>query len=84
MQKEHVVESIANDIPAFPPPYCLQQDSNTGRWLVVNSRDPQWIWSGAFWIDRDRGAARLAFPNPMAAEAYCKEVFRDRRNPSHA
>jgi hypothetical protein len=56
--------------------YCLQQEPDTGRWVIVSSRDSELLWQGRHWQGRDRTGAYLSFANANEATAYAEEIFK--------
>lgn len=53
--------------------FQIEEDQH-GRWLIVNTRDPELAWSGSCWTDRERGKVE-SFPSEQEARAAAEAVF---------
>jgi hypothetical protein len=42
------------------PRYRIEQDAPSGRFIIVNSRDPDLIWGGSSWLYRDQSGGTPA------------------------
>jgi hypothetical protein len=58
------------------PRYIVEQTPE-GRWIIVNSRDPQGlVWAGSHWASRETtGAYLISFTSFEAAENYARKVL---------
>jgi hypothetical protein len=52
--------------------WTIEQDTLTGRFIIVNSRDQDLLWGGSSWLYRDQsgGTPLINFPDRASAEQY--------------
>jgi hypothetical protein len=56
--------------------YQIAQDALTGRFIIINSRDPDLLWGGSSWLYLDQGGpALISFADRDAAVTYATTIL---------